>query len=540
MEPVTTSIVGGLLAFALEKIRDKAADVIAEPALEKLKPEITEELWSVLEHAYLTSLDKLGLSRDEYTSLLEPILEPLRSQKDGISLVFAAGLRVHAETAIDAWRNLLDEETRARERNANKLLPEFAANVVELLHKAAERSSSSLRPLVVLLHLVEEERKLDLLIQKEDPRSFDYLFRRFQERYLQQEFAGRQTTLQALEDWLSAADSPPYLLLTAEAGRGKSALLVRWTETVKATKILVPVSIWARTNSARVALGSLARWLAVQHGLSPAEVSFGAAEELEREVRSLLERDLPPMKRILVVLDGLDEASGWTPDFPSPPGAGIKVVISARLYGEFSTSDQWRAHLRLSSARDVSLPGLEEDDIRELIHSAGALGEDLTHQLFINTQGDPLLLKLYRDEMGKGGQWTVARLRTIQPGYGGFFEEWWKDQRTLRGGTVTSGMQAVLAVLSLAEGPMFFEEIADLLATAMRMGKAEIDLRNLEILTACCLADAKQASLIRSSTIGFVSISANTLSANRSREKHGTDTSLIGAPMFWLGFAGAT
>lgn len=41
-------------------------------------------------------------------------------------------------------------------------------------------------------------------------------------------FGGREEELTILNRWLFSEKSPPYLLLTAPAGRGKSALLVRW------------------------------------------------------------------------------------------------------------------------------------------------------------------------------------------------------------------------------------------------------------------------------------------------------------------------
>lgn len=41
-------------------------------------------------------------------------------------------------------------------------------------------------------------------------------------------FRGRREELAALDGWLADAEAPPYALLTAEAGRGKSALLVQW------------------------------------------------------------------------------------------------------------------------------------------------------------------------------------------------------------------------------------------------------------------------------------------------------------------------
>src|SRR5262249_5757569 len=42
-------------------------------------------------------------------------------------------------------------------------------------------------------------------------------------------FGGRQESLGLLDAWLDGAKETPYSLLAAPAGRGKSALLVRWT-----------------------------------------------------------------------------------------------------------------------------------------------------------------------------------------------------------------------------------------------------------------------------------------------------------------------
>lgn len=482
-EPVSIAI--GLLTFALEKLRNKSVDIIAEPVLEKLKSDDAPgELWSVLERAYLRTIDELNLPEPEYRNLLEHLLDGLRSQGDGLTLLFQAGDPQYGRGAIEAWRDSLDANTRTQVDQAPTLLGTFAANFKSQLHSAAEKKGSSLGSFVTLLYLAQSETDTGILLKKADPGTFDHRFERFRQWHLSKRFAGRTGTLNALNKWLGEKNGPCYLLLAAEAGRGKSALLVHWTETFHRPHIFIPVSIWGRTNSARVALGSLARALAIQHRLSPAQVAFGSAEELEREVRSLLSRDLPAGETALVVLDGLDEASGWAPDFPAQPGAGFKVVISARLYGELSTSEQWRKYLRLSTVRELPLPPLDEEDVRELVPPEFASDEKLVHQLFVNTQGDPLLLRLYQEELSKGGQWTASSIRRIQPGYTGFFHQWWKDQRELRGGGVTRGLQAVLSVLALAEGPLFFEEIADLLAIAANMGKAEIEheLDNLDRL----------------------------------------------------------
>src|SRR2546421_56686 len=43
-------------------------------------------------------------------------------------------------------------------------------------------------------------------------------------------FGGRVRDFESLDNWLADQEAPPYLLLAAPAGRGKSALLLRWRQ----------------------------------------------------------------------------------------------------------------------------------------------------------------------------------------------------------------------------------------------------------------------------------------------------------------------
>jgi hypothetical protein len=65
-------------------------------------------------------------------------------------------------------------------------------------------------------------------------------------------FAGRTSELAELDRWLDEPGQPPYLLLTAPAGRGKLALLVQWSERLKERQdvavIFAPVSVRFQTN----------------------------------------------------------------------------------------------------------------------------------------------------------------------------------------------------------------------------------------------------------------------------------------------------
>lgn len=150
-------------------------------------------------------------------------------------------------------------------------------------------------------------------------------------------FSGREKDLTALDAWLEDSAAPPYFMMAAPAGRGKSALLVRWTRQVLARAnialVFVPISIRFRTNLSSVTFAALAARLARLHGDKITDTPSTSVETWRGPVTEYLRRPLPSGEKLLVVLDGLDEAAGWEagPDlFPLPPPDHVRVIVSAR------------------------------------------------------------------------------------------------------------------------------------------------------------------------------------------------------------------
>lgn len=83
-------------------------------------------------------------------------------------------------------------------------------------------------------------------------------------------FGGRGKDFARLDTWLADRQAPPYTLLAAPAGRGKSALLLRWCQSLLPRSDLAvvyfPVSIRFRTNLVGVVFPSLVALLARLHG----------------------------------------------------------------------------------------------------------------------------------------------------------------------------------------------------------------------------------------------------------------------------------
>ena len=172
-------------------------------------------------------------------------------------------------------------------------------------------------------------------------------------------FGGRAKDFEHLDNWLNNSQTSPYLLLAAPAGRGKSALLVRWCQKLFVRQNLAvayfPVSIRFRTNLAGVAFPSLVALLARLHG-EKVPVDPNMPEEVWRGLFvDYINRPLPDKRSLVLLLDGIDEAADWTagPDlFPLNPPPGLRIVLSARHLANDKDANTWLKRL------DWTRPGL--------------------------------------------------------------------------------------------------------------------------------------------------------------------------------------
>jgi hypothetical protein len=316
------------------------------------------------------------------------------------------------------------------------------------------------------------------------PYDYDQRIQNFLTEYLGSDqhpvpFGGRDEALHMLEAWL--AETTPYLLLAAPAGRGKSALLVRWLDSLKAREDLalafVPVSIRFGTNMERVFYAALAARLAHLHGndipASP-ETSTAVYRGL---VSDYLSKPLANGRTLLVVLDGLDEAADWQAgaDFmPSELPTGVRVVVSARFLAGDADSIPWLCRLnweRNGLASAPSLFPLDRAGVADVLLKMGCpLDElsrkvDIVAELFRLSAGDPLLVGLYVGDLwSKGAKVSLLKLEDlagIQPGYKGYFDRWWNDQKKLWGKDkpwLERHVRAVRNLLAGAIGALFLAD----------------------------------------------------------------------------------
>ena len=91
----------------------------------------------------------------------------------------------------------------------------------------------------------------------------------------------------------------------------------------------------------------------------------------------LIRSKKPDDPKIVIILDGLDEAAGWQAGadmFPADPPEGVKIIISARYLAGDTDECNWLTRLGWEShrlARSFPLPLLNQEGIAEVLASMG-------------------------------------------------------------------------------------------------------------------------------------------------------------------------
>ena len=305
-------------------------------------------------------------------------------------------------------------------------------------------------------------------------------------------FGGRATEIDFMNKWALDASDTDRLLLVGPSGTGKSSLLTHWAAQLPrdCIVILIPISIRHRTNRAETVFRALAARLAAAlggHPLSqPPADPAGYYMDLCREY--LEDLGTGADQSVTLILDGLDEGAGfdgYAGIFPSRKLRGVKIVVSARLTAQAPDVDSWIRHLNWDESADWAtareLSNLSLDGLEDVILQAGPLLAELAQQtdiiptLYDLTQGDPLLLGLYIEDLLNSDDLSpkqkIQDLKSIPRGFSGYFKKWFTDQRKLWGSDdplLERDTHCVLAALACALGPLRANEIERILEKTAR------------------------------------------------------------------------
>lgn len=295
---------------------------------------------------------------------------------------------------------------------------------------------------------------------------------RFLEHYLGTDrqrvgFGGRTKQIGRLKAWADSPQEAPYLVLQAPTGRGKSALLCHliraFAQETDRALVFLPVSLRFGLSLAGDVLPALLGRLAALHG-EPPPVQPGPADA-KALLSQLLRRPLGDGRRLLVVLDGLDEAGDWElgADALPPLPPETRVLLSLRQVRAGSDAEvRQNFGLRPNQVRIETLPVLDLLDVLQAVRALSTPGLSptdearLAERLAALSKGEPLVLSLLLEECQSPD--GLARLRApagvdLRAGLGGLWDLTLKpsEQAAL---SPTGPTWTVLALLACARAPL--------------------------------------------------------------------------------------
>ncbi len=283
-------------------------------------------------------------------------------------------------------------------------------------------------------------------------------------------FFGREPALAALDEWLT--DGSQRALLVTNAGRGKSSLLARWYEQLRQSfaeagdrdrVALVPISIrFGHARKDRI-LRSLAEAVGELRGQDAAAARTDGACAY---IRDGLSRPAAAGRRLVLIVDGLDETVGWRFDesiVPRALGQGVHVLLAARRLGNADTHE-WRQRVGWAepvSVRELGLEPLTGSDLAQASRQwwglNAAAAADYGQWLLEVTGGDPLIVGLRLRTAGRQAPDRKAPA-AMEPGLDGLFSAWWTQQEQQWGNDAATALgsngRRIFNVLAAAYEPL--------------------------------------------------------------------------------------
>jgi hypothetical protein len=329
------------------------------------------------------------------------------------------------------------------------------------------------------------DRHLRLLIRelkkRESPPSrdeFESLIRSHLDSYLSPSagsvFVGRENEIDRVGGWLEQTDRR-RLLITGRAGIGKSAFLANVQSRLRRIEnsdvVFFPVSVRFGTNLASVFFPSLLAQLAAVRK-EPQQATPSGIERWRAQLADHLSKPhVPPGRRLVVIIDGLDEATGWSADsslWPVVLGERVHLIVSARMLAGDSEAASWLTRIGWHRTRDadvLSLTPLNHAAVATAvsqIRSSSPAPDDLVRELWRLTSGDPLTLGAYLTELETHRDVNATQLGSLEPGMHGLMRRWWQEQRLVWGGEDPlreERIRTVLGILACALGPLSRDDL---------------------------------------------------------------------------------
>ena len=274
----------------------------------------------------------------------------------------------------------------------------------------------------------------------------------------------------------------------------------------------VPISIRFQTNHASIFYEAMAHELARIASATVGATQRDAGEFYRDRCLELLheidERKFPTV----LIVDGLDEASGWEIDWTllqSKPGSSTRIIVSARvLAGDKDGPSGWLHRLDWPASQQLTkcvvVPPLSGMGISEALQSMGYPIASLSSRIDIIgkknlTDGDPLLVRMYAESLWNTGDASQSvrpgELERLDPGFGGFFKSWFEKQSgnwSTPNSPFRRQLEAILAILSVALGPIEHRHLEAVCANLPGNQVNSLSIKDIEPIRRFLIGDGRE------------------------------------------------
>ncbi|MEQ8537592.1 MAG: AAA family ATPase [Coleofasciculus sp. D1-CHI-01] len=289
--------------------------------------------------------------------------------------------------------------------------------------------------------------------------------------YIQQPFEGREDEQCQLDEFVQHS-SRGVLLVTGAAGFGKSALLSHWQESQQEDCFIAYHCFSYRYQKTRLvseAYRHLLKQLYLYHNIRNGQ--FPTDPNQMRDILvGMLEKPVSPEgKRLVIVLDGLDEASETLEPFFTRLADGVFVIASARA--EVGDEPEYLRNWT-DNAQRLYLKRLRREAIPKWLAQISELvtysqNQDFVQRLDEITGGFPLYLRYLIDDLRQAAikcQDVQGVLRNSPGGFKAYVKEQFRQLAKVEEIKRQGEVRELFALLSVALGALSEDDIEALTA----------------------------------------------------------------------------
>ena len=460
-----------------EQRAKELADKLKQSLLEEVRRfgEPPERFVQMIQQGWtLTQPDKTEVRLDWFDLLCAFFVNTLKTNQE-VRAIFEGNLL--ANLAVEGVPITLDQIDQLFSRKVSEeivqQIQESERRLAQLMAEGFEASRKREEAILDFLRQTFGSQHLVIALQDRT--------RAFIDRIGTQAFVPREGALQQLENWLTRESG--VAILHAPAGYGKTTFLANL---VKASREAGDTRVVYHFFSKDPDLGGYATSLgnALAHLLGQVAAITDSSQSREGlyasavdpdSRRAQLENTIQELKlaegeRLLIVLDGLDEADETLhPPLRKPLPAGVFVVVSGRWDGAGNPPDYLQHWLEIAD-EIIPIDAMSASEIAQWLQQAGdgelrAYADDdaFVQQILEKTDGLPLFLDFLLDDLlqaAKQSQNVRQVLHQTPTGFSNYVRQQFRQLAASVG--QQPAVRTLFGILSVSKGALREDEIAKL------------------------------------------------------------------------------